>query len=381
MTAGAGHRRAAEALAQAVSAQRPHAHVRCVDVLTYAPGKFHIFYNWSYLVLVRHLSWIWKITYHLLDWTPCYRLVQPFRRMWNLAISRRFRRLLAEMHPDLVLTTHFLPADVLSAEKRAGRLQAPLVVVVTDLHPHWFWIAPEPELYIGSTPKSRELLEARGVRPERVRVCGIPITSAFATPVDRPALLAKFKLDPERLTVLVTSGGTTVGPFEQVVEALLSLDIRLHGRLQLVVVCGQDEVMQARLTRRAHESPVPMTVFGFVNIMAELMGISQLIVSKAGGLTVSEAMGRGVPLVLYHIIPGQERLNARYVAEQGAGIIAPQPRDVAKAVARVLEEPGLLGRMTDAARHLGHPEAARVIADAALSLIGESGPLRIPGVE
>ena len=104
-----------------------------------------------------------------------------------------------------------------------------------------------------------------------------------------------------------------------------------------------------------------MHVFGFVDYMADLMAASDLIVAKAGGLTVSEALGRGVPLILYHVIPGQERLNAAYVARHGAAVIATQPGAVAEAVLRLVQEPGRLAMMREAVRAISHPDAARAI--------------------
>lgn len=366
VTAGAGHRRAAEAIAQALSRRAPDADVRCVDLLDYAPGRFRAFYAWSYLFLVRRLAWLWRISYRLLDWDPVYRCVQPLRRAWNLFIVRRFIRELRMRPPDLVVATHFLPADVCSAGRAAGWLRAPLIVVVTDLYPHRFWISTDADLMVTATDAGLTVLTQSGVTSDRIRVVGIPVGAAFEAPVDRTALRRRFGLQPTRRTVLVTSGGTTVGQFERVVEALLSLEPVRPGALQLLVVCGEDEPTRARLSRRAASSTMPMRVFGFVDYMADLMGASDLVVTKGGGLTISEALGRGLPLVLYHIIPGQEQMNASYVEQHGAGIIARRPSDVAQAVRRFLDDPGLAESIRQAAQVLGRPDAADVIVTKAI---------------
>ncbi|MBI3321268.1 MAG: glycosyltransferase [Candidatus Omnitrophica bacterium] len=373
VTAGAGHRRAAEAIAEALRERYPDADVRCIDVLTYAPGWFARFYAWSYLVLVRHLSWVWKFSYAGLDWGPLYRCIQPLRRRWNLFIVRRFVTLLKARPPDGVIATHFLPADVCSAGRSAGWLSAPLIVVITDLYPHRFWISKEADAVVISTAEGRSALRRGGVLEQRIHVQGIPIGKAFSAPADRDALRARWRLKPDRLTVLVTSGGTTVGRFERVVEDLLALESALPGRLQLLVVCGHDERARLRLTRRAERSAAPMHVFGFIHYMAELMAVSDLIVAKAGGLTVSEALGRGLPLILYHVIPGQERMNAEYVARHGAAVIAPRPADVARAVQRCAQEPARVKAMARAARAWGRPDAAETIVSQVI------GPLLPPG--
>ncbi|MBI3331202.1 MAG: glycosyltransferase, partial [Candidatus Omnitrophica bacterium] len=301
-------------------AQCPEADVRCVDALDHTSRRFHAFYEATYLFLIRHAPWVWRISYDLLDWAPVYRLVQPFRRRWNLRICRPLTAWLQGIRPEVVVATHFLPADVCSAGKAAGWLTGALVVVVTDIFPHRFWISAEPDAIVISTPGGRQVLSRRGVAPERIHVQGIPIARAFAAPAgDRRALRERFKVAPDRLTVLVTSGGTTVGRFEEVVESLANLEAVLPQRLQLLVVCGQDGRTRARLAERAGALAMPIRIFGFIDHMAELMAASDLIVAKAGGLTVSEALGSGVPIVLYHVIPGQERLNAQFVARHDSG--------------------------------------------------------------
>jgi len=335
--------------------------VQCLDVLDDAPAGFRAFYGQSYLFLVRHLSWVWKFSYALLDHDLIYRCVQPFRRAWNLWITRQFKARLIREAPTVVITTHFLAADVCSAGKRSGWLTSRFVVVVTDFHPHWFWVSREPDAMVVSTEASVALLVKRGVARARIHLLGIPIAHTFSEPVDRAALRQRFGLAAERLTILVTSGGTTVGQFERVVQGLVELEAALPGRMQLLVVCGEDRGAKDRLTQHTQAGPMPVKVFGFIDFMAELMGASDLIVAKAGGLTVSEALGRGVPLVLYHIIPGQERSNAEYVARYGAGVIALHPSDVARTVRRLISEPTALEAMRQAARALSRPDSAKAI--------------------
>lgn len=369
-TAGAGHRRAAEAIAQALRVERPEADVQCLDVLEYTPRWFQRGYTWSYLFLVRHLSGIWNISYALLEYPIIYRCVQPVRRAWNLWVARAFVRLLRAQHPAAVVTTHFLSADVCRTAKRAGWWNGAFIVVVTDFHPHWFWVAPEAEAMVIGTAEGAAVLERRGVPRDRIHVVGIPIGRAFSMPADRAALAQRWALTPQRLTVLVTSGGTTVGRFEQVVVELMALEARRPGRMQLLVVCGQDDRIRQRLVQRSVASAMPVRVFGFVEYMAELMAASDLIVTKAGGLTVSEALGRGLPLVLYHIIPGQERMNALYAQRHGAAVIAHRPRAVALAVEQLLDHPQRLGAMRAVTKTLSHSDASRrIVSEVLLPLL------------
>lgn len=361
MTAGAGHRRAAEALAHAAKAQYPQADVSCVNVLEHTPSWFHRGYGWTYLVLVRHLAWLWKASYRVLDSPLGYRLIQPVRRAWNLLMARRFLSWLRAHQPTVVIATHFLPADVCSACKQRGWLTAPLIVVVTDWHPHRFWLSHEADAVVVGTTESTAVCERWGLARERLHVFSIPIGHAFGAAANRQALQERFQLHATRRTVLVTSGGTTVGQFERAVDALLAVEGVRPGLLQLLVVCGENEALRHRLTERAKRSALPLRVFGFVDYMADLMAVSDVAVAKAGGLTVSEALGRGLPLVFYHVIPGQEHMNALYLVRHGAAVMARTPHDVAMAVQRCFSEPSVLRSMQEAAKALGRPDAAQAI--------------------
>jgi processive 1,2-diacylglycerol beta-glucosyltransferase len=293
-----------------------------------------------------------------LDAWPVYRVAQPIRRLWNRALGRPFVRWLKQQSFDVVVATHFLPADLFGAGKRAGWLTARLVVVITDLHPHRFWLAPETDAFVVATPETAAECRKRGVPQDRVRVLGIPIAQGFHRPVDRQEVLRRFGLDPRRTTVLVTSGGMTVGPFEPVVEALLGLEDATPGRVQLLVVCGENRAAALRLECLVRAGTMPARVFGFVDTMPELMGASDVVVAKAGGLTVMETLSEGLPLILYHAIPGQERFNAQYVVHSGAAQQARRPQDVAAAVRRYLDDPAGFLPMREAARRLSRPAAA-----------------------
>ena len=301
--------------------------------------------------------------YRILDTAGVYRLVRPLRRMWNAWAARGFAKHVLARRPDAVVVTHFLPADVCNSLKQAGRLSAPVVVVVTDLHPHRFWLTPRAEAMVAAVPQSADALRACGVDPSRIHVLGIPVGPAFADRPDPATLRRDLGLESGRLTALVTSGGTTVGRFEETVESLMALEAEFPGRLQLIVVCGQDAWARRRLEARAAGARMPVRVHGFIETMAQVMAASDLVVSKAGGLTVSEALASGKPLVVYHIVPGQEELNARYVVEHGAGVIAQRPGEAAAVIAGCLTDPARLERMRDGAQALSRPHAARDIIE------------------
>lgn len=329
-----------------------------MDALAGAPGRFAAGYNAAYLFLVKRAGWLWKFGYAFLDLPPVFALLRPLRTAWNRRVARAFLESLAVHRPDVVLVTHFLPADVLSWARRTGRLTAPLVVVITDLYPHRFWSVDGADAIVVSAEESAQALRRRHARLAPVHVLGIPVDPAFSAPADQAGIRHRLGLSEGRMTALVTSGGTTIGQFDAVVEALAGLERAAPGRLQLLVVCGSDAAAVDRLTRRTQGGPMPVKVFGFVNTMAELMAASDLIVCKAGGLTVSESLASGLPMIIYHVIPGQEQLNAEHAAKAGAAVIATRPQDAAAAVQELAGDAARLGAMRDAVKRIRRPNAA-----------------------
>lgn len=362
VTAGSGHRRAAEAIGAAIQRVLPQAQVRCLDFLEGLPTWLKRTYPQTYYLLVKYSLSLWAMGYALLDQPWGYRIIQPIRRIWNLWVARGFIQRLRENTPDIIITTHFFPADVISACKEAGWLKTPLVVVVTDRHPHRLWLARYADAIVVDTQQAAAVCQERGISPNRLHTLGIPIAKTFhEASIRRHEIQQHLTLDPQRFTILITGGGTAMGPFEQVVKALSHLEKTHPGAVQLLVVCGYAGLLVKHLSVFAKHSPMPMRIFGFVDTMPDLMSVSDLVVAKAGGLTVTEAIGCGLPLIFYHVIPGQERSNADYVLQHSAGILAKRPEDVYLAVKQYLSDPSVLERMRQAAKRLGRPQAAQDI--------------------
>jgi len=363
VTAGTGHRRAAEAIAEAVRKRLPHAQLECVDLLQDSPWWLQWAYPRIYKWFVRYIPSFWAIAYYVLDHPWVFRIVQPWRRRWNWLVARRFVRWVKSVQPDVVVATHFFPADVVAAAKQAGWLTSRLIVVLTDLFPHRLWLAPGAEAIVGATDQTKLICQTRGIEAHRIHVIGIPVRAEFSRPGDRHELRQKLGLDPSRVTLLMASGGMGIGPIQRLVRRVLALEQDRPGRLQLLVVCGYNRRLAKRLARVGAGSAMPVRIFEFVEPMHELMGASDLLVTKAGGLTVVEACALGLPMVFCGTIPGQERFNAQFAVQHGAGVMARSVKEVVSVVLRLLENPGALAEMRTNALALGKPRAAEDLVE------------------
>ena len=371
MTAGTGHRRAAEALAEAVRLQCAQAEVVCLDLLAWVPAWLRWAYPKVYQCLVGFLPTLWAVGYYALDHPWVFRVVQRCRGLWNRTVTRRLIRWVGQWQPDVVIATHFFPAEVFGYERQTGRLSARVIVVITDLFPHRLWLTAGADAIVVGSDKAKQLCQVRGIDAQRLHVLGIPIGSQFCVPQDRAALARQWTLDPGRRTVLIVSGGMGLGPVAELVHRLVGAERARPGLLQLLVVCGENARLARRLRIRYAASGMPVRVFEFVQMMPQLMAASDLLVTKAGGLTVMEALAMGLPMVLCGVIPGQERFNAEYIVQHGAALLTSGAEAAVAATLRLAAGPQALEAMRARAIAVAQPRAAQDIVSRLVSPAGD----------
>jgi processive 1,2-diacylglycerol beta-glucosyltransferase len=365
-SAGAGHLRAAEAVLAACRRRFPGAEAKHVDTLELTPPSFRRIYGQGYVDFVNRAPELLGVLYDKTNKPPKHAAAEKLRLLVERLNTRPFVKFLREFDPDVVIHTHFLPAAIVAHEKRKRRFKAPHLVVVTDFDVHRFWLCPGIDRYCVARDDNRIHLEALGVPAETIRVTGIPIDPVFAEAPDRAALRRKHALDEALPIVLVLCGGFGVGPIEALVQSLWA---SVRGA-RLVVVAGRNEALQARLKRQAPKAPTPTTILGFTREMHEWMALATIAVTKPGGLTTSEALARGLPLVVANPIPGQETRNATMLFEEGAAISGENPLTLGPRVARLLAAPERLAAMSRAAGSLGRPHAANDVLAEAATLMG-----------
>ncbi len=360
--AGEGHRRASEAVA-AAAAWRQDVTVTLRDCLEGSAAWFRWIYTQGYLTLVRRAPACWGALYEFMNVVGAARGLRALRRLGNHGQEGAFVAWLLDRQPDVVVATHFFPVEVVAALKRRGRLRTKLLCVITDWMPHSFWLAPEVDRYAVASETTRQALLRRGIPNDRITVTGIPIDCRFAVPLDRATAAARLGLDPTRRTILVGSGGFGLGP----VEALVRVLGTVRGPYQLLVVAGRNEALRRAVEGLRARIPHPMTVYGFVHNMDELMAAADLLISKSGGLTCAEAMARRLPMLVVSPIPGQETRNSAVLSREGAAAPLRRVAEIVPYVER-LQRPDGLAVMAAAARRLGRPEAAQAVLDTALAL-------------
>jgi len=364
-SAGAGHMRAAEAVEKAFNQFGNVNEIRHLDVLNYTNKPFRHFYSKAYIDLVNKMPEVPGWMYDKLD--------QPWKNeRRRLALdklnTRPLVKLLRDYQPDLIVCTHFLPAEIVSWLKAKERLASRQAIVVTDFDVHAMWLVHHYEHYFVAIEEARVYLEALGIPPAKITLSGIPIDPVFAQKKDKLNMRAKHGLEADRPTILLSAGGFGVGSVEPLIASLKPM----KQRAQIIAICGRNEELRKRLLKATAKQKLTDTVLikpiGYTREMDEFMTAADLVLGKPGGLTTSEALAKGLAFVIVDPIPGQEERNSDHLLEAGVAIRCNNLPILSYKLDTLLADRSRMSKMQTAAKKLGHPNSARDIVNRLMEL-------------
>lgn len=319
---------------------------------------------------IKHSPRLYSQLFHFTNsvnrFNAAYRISQPFLRQGMTQLLERYR-------PDVIVSVHPLLNHITLQVMRDLGVRVPFITVITDLVTvHTAWVAPAVTACVVPTDAAREFAINRGLSPKRVRMLGMPIDPKFASqpegdPRERKLALG---LDPDRPAILLVGGGEGAGGLSQAVYALGALNLKA----QMLVVTGRNRALRADLERAKAHFRMPTHVLGFVDNMPELMRASDMVVTKAGPGSISEAMACGLPIILTGFIPGQEEGNVQYVRDNNLGIFADTTEKLVASARKLLDptDPQLV-EMRANVRRLSRPRASFDIARVILNYVPSAG--------
>ncbi len=368
--AGFGHRSAANAVAAALQERfGAQCEVHILNPLEDKRVPFILRESQSdYDILVRKAPELYRLGFEVSDATLPSAVVEGaltvmlFEVLWDLVHEHR---------PDAILTTYPLYQAPLTAVFTVSRRFVPLLTVITDLVTvHRLWFHERVDYCLVPTPAVFDLALDYGLSPEKVRLTGIPVHPRFAQEKrPKPEIRHALGWHPDLFTVMAVGSRRVSGLMD-----MLHVLNHFGAPLQVVVVAGKDEELYADLQRV--EWHVPAFLYLYVSEMPAFMHAADLLISKAGGLTVTEALASGLPMVLIDVIPGQETGNMQYVVENGAGDWVEQPLQFLEVLAHLLQnDRAMLRQRAENARRLGRPLAAYEVAELVWEA-AQTGPVR-----
>ncbi|MDE2427330.1 MAG: galactosyldiacylglycerol synthase [Burkholderiales bacterium] len=362
VSAGAGHRRAAEALRMTAMEQADDVEVCHLDVMDFVTSAFRKVYTDFYLKLVNKAPTLWGYLYHASNAAQADSTIERLRRGIERLNAQSLLSAITAFTPDAIICTHFLPAELLSRLLRKNRLQCPVWVQVTDFDLHRMWVHEGMAGYFAANEEIASRMRNQGIAPDKIHVTGIPIMPVFVQPVERAVCAKEWQLDPGRTTFLLMGGGAGLGGLDIVAERLLSLS----ADFQLIVLTGNNAKALQALQHLASRFPHRLLAQGYTDQVERLMACADLVITKPGGLTTSECLAMGLPMIVNSPIPGQEERNADFLLEQGVALKAYDDASLAYRVHYLLTHPEKLADMRSKAHALGRPHAAAQV----LNIVG-----------
>jgi processive 1,2-diacylglycerol beta-glucosyltransferase len=351
-SAGAGHRRAAEAIYNYLKEFHPELDLELLDALDKTNPIFKFDYTKGYSFLVHYAVLLWHWAFLVTDSRFLRPVSRWIARILNLINSQRLIRYLLEQNPGVIVSTHFLPSELAAGLKEKNRINSKLITVITDYGVHPFWISAGTDFYIVASDFTKARLALEGVGLDKIKVLGLPFDPKFLQKFERQDICRKLGIDPEKFTVLVMTGSFGLGPLEEIVGSL-------YQDCQLLVVCAGNKKLYARLQKKNFPN---VKVFGFISNAEELMAVAQIIITKPGGATITEVLIRELPPVFISAIPGQETANVAALAGYGIGSSPRNLREIRSAVLDLKNNPQKLEEQKIRIREIKKPLACKELA-------------------
>jgi len=358
-----GHKAASDAIMSSIKHLYPETNTIGIDSVKYAFPATGDMISATYLGFIRTLPQIWEYMY---DNPGVVEATKELRDFANATNMWKIKRMLKKYNPDAVVCTQAAPAHVIASGKRTRKFHVPLFAVVTDYAVHAYWIQRGVDYYVVANEYSKRQLIENGVRKDSIYVLGIPIDRKFKKYIEKPEARKKLGLDSETTTVLVLGGGQGLGSIEETAYALG----QMPDKFQIVVVTGYNKRLRRRLEKFSKHCPKLLKPLGYVHNMPVIMDASDIVITKPGGVTTAECLIKGLPMVVFEPIPGQEVRNAGYLMRHDTALIADGIDELYRVVQQLVKHPGKREEMSKRALAIARPDASEDIARLIMEKIG-----------
>ena len=301
-------------------------------------------------------------------------------------MARKFKHLLNESTPDLIIGTHPFPMIALSTLKKNNNIHSlsrsesfykstkvdipPMISVLTDYTTHSTWIQNEIDYYIVGHEYVKELLVYEGVDSEKVKAFGIPVEKSFLSHRDRETVLTELGLSPEKLTVLLMGGSFGAGNIKETLEDLIAID----RDFQILVIAGRNEHLKDKLSKMLDSTihNKNICLLGYTNKMNDILASIDVLISKPGGLTTTEALLNDVPMIVPYFIPGQEEENLDFLTNCGAALRTTKKYSLPVLLKVLIDDPSRLDNLRKNIKSIRKFESAVNISNLVVDILTDN---------
>lgn len=350
-----GHHSATLAIEKAIRILEPNTEILNINAFNYTNPISEKVINKIYLGVIKATPQIWDYLY---DNPSIVKNLSKIKESIHKFNSPKLRNLFDKFKPDTIVCTQAFPCGMVADYKRAHGLESNLIAVLTDYVPHSFWIYDKVDFYISPCEEVTLRLIEKGVSANKIKTFGIPIDPRFNQDIIKDEVLEKLNLKPNVATILIMGGGQGLGPIKTIIRSLEKVSLET----QEIIVTGTNKRLYKYLKRKIKKYKKKIVVFGYANNINELMSVSDIIITKPGGITTAEAMTKRIPMIIVKPIPGQELKNTAYLTKKGAAIKIDKPKDSNSIIENLLRDPNRLNCMRQIATVISKPNASLDIA-------------------
>lgn len=359
---GGGHLSASRSIRDYIQSNYPDSEIMMVDCIEYINKLFNKVTTKAYVDFSKNARWIWKQLYYGSESGGLARISNSINRIMAIKLDK----LIQEFCPTLIISTHPFSSQMCAILKQKGKVNCTLATVMTDYAPHNQWLVAHEfvDYYFVAHEGMKEQLIERGVEPNKIYVTGIPLSNRFLLNYDKPKILQEYNLSPDKKTILFFCGGEYGFGKDKTFNRLKAI-IDTFPNLQVIAIAGRNEKMKERFDALVEETNSQNTVkiLSYTNQVPELMSVSDLVITKPGGLTTTESLASGLPLIIIDPLPGQEEENADFIEKSGAGIWIKENDDIQNILFDVLGNTYKLQDMKIRARLIAKKNSTKDICE------------------
>ena len=366
-TSGLGHYNSAKAIYQAFQRFGEDLDIKFINILDHGNKFFRFFHFKFYVSLMKYGKKLWGLFYFISDISFFDVIIRAFRHFADMLSWRGLKSVLIKEDPDAIIATHFFMTSIARAVKSNKKFHAKLFLMVSGFGMHNIWSSKHVDRFFAAVPYVSDELVRRGVKRDRVTVTGMPAPEEFSREYDRNFLMETYGLVPDKKTILILSGAFGAAPIESILETLRSCDTDI----QVITVCGYNKKAFTNVNEIKNELGYPVKLFGFTDNISELMTVSDLMVSKAGTLSVTQALNMRLPMILFSHMPGHETPTVNLLDSAGAAKRAKNVKDIPVLVDTIFNTKDMYKNMTLAIDKLRRPNAADDMVNIVLDEINE----------
>ena len=357
-----GHSKAAHNLKEALYYKNPQISVTNINGLGYFYPRGEKIVDFIYTATIKHSPHIWGRAY---DREKVVKMLTPYRKIVNLFAFTKLNKFIKTYKPDCFVTTQAFPCGLIADFKKKYNLKIPLIGIVTDYHPHRFWVHPCVDRYVVACNQAKEALIKEGVDENKVRILGIPISVKFLTSYPKQQIVNELGFISDLNSVLIMGGGLGIGPIKIIAQHLDSLDCDL----QIIVVCGKNKRLYEWFIKNKAKFKKPIFIFEYIEYIHKIMDFPDIIITKGGGITISEALAKGLCIIVTSPIPGQEERNVEHLLEKKAIVKVDQADKIGGVVGDILRDKKKMYFLRERAKEVSIIDSSLRIVDLILEMI------------